>query len=170
MRPLDVNLLHKRLARSAPGWLLLAAMGGIAAADQSVRIIELRASLRAVADQAYAQSARAADAARPLSGSHAAPPAYLDDARAVAALAAFDLEAALKAVESLREPGLRVAAAVIDARERRVRLDIEVSDTAQIAVALATLNAGAPTPPWRLVQAQAGGTGQAVRVTLEMRP
>ena len=169
MTPLPINLVLKRRAESAPWWLLLAALGGLAAADQSFRIIELRARLRAAVDQAYARSARAADAALSRSESNATPPAYLEDARAVAALAAFDVATALKAVESLREPGLRVAAALIDARERRVRVDIEVSDTAQIAKALSTLNAGEPSSPWRLVQAQTGGAGQPMRATLEMR-
>ncbi len=174
MKPLPINLLpkkHRQAALRVPNWLwmFLAALGTVAAVHQGLRIIELRAQLRAAAEQAYGTSARAPANAPPPSAPNATPPPYLDDAKAIAALAAFDVAGALKAMESLREPGLRVVSAVIDAKERRARIDIEVSDLAQIARALDTLNAGEPTPLWRLMQAQAGAGGQSARATLETR-
>lgn len=173
MRPLAINLLHRRRAGWLswgpwwPRWLLLAALGCGVAADQALRIVALRGQLRAVAKQAYALPELSAPVEP--AASAARPPIDLDDARVVAAMAAFDVAGALKALESLREPGLRVASAVIDARERRIRVDIEVSDVAQVGAALSALNAGEPAPAWRLVQAQAAATGQPARATLEMR-
>lgn len=201
MRPLPINLLPESSVQPGPMqrrlrwlWPVLAALGVAAFGHQALRVIELRAQLRDLADQAYARSAaaappagQAAPGAAPTAGQlapgaaptagqfppgsvpTAAAPPYLDDARAIAALAAFDVAGALKALESLREPGLRVASAVIDAKERRARIDIEVSDLAQIARALETLNQGEPQPLWRLLQAQAGAAGQPARATLEMR-
>ena len=190
MRPLPINLLPESSVQPGPMqrrlrwlWPVLAALGVAAFGHQALRVIELRAQLRDLADQAYARSVaaappvgQAAQGAAPTAGQFppgsvptAAAPPYLDDARAIAALAAFDVAGVLKALESLREPGLRVASAVIDAKERRARIDIEVSDLAQIARALETLNQGEPLPLWRLVQAQAGAAGQSARASLEMR-
>ena len=176
MKPLAINLLPELSGsrQSWPGqrpwlWLMFAALGVAAAGHQLLRVIELRAQLRAASEQSYALAAQQASAAPSTPATPSTPAPYLDDARSIAAMAAFDVAGVLKALESLREPGLRVVSAVIDAKERRVRIDVEVSDLAPIARALETLNQGEPQPLWRLLQAQAGAAGQPARATLEMR-
>jgi hypothetical protein len=87
---------------------------------------------------------------------------YGRDAAAVAKLASFPLDRVLRTLEATRVQGIKLSALDI-AGDGLVKADLEFTDHEMLMRYLEELNAGEPTPRWRLVQAQSGigGAGTA---------
>lgn len=114
------------------------------------------ARLKTAALQAGLDRARAVTAAR--GASAAVPPTFAVDARRWMALSSFDSGGVLRSVESAQVAGAKLVSLEIDARDRRVQLEVEVTSADVATAYLQALNAGSDRPLWALtrLQAQAG--------------
>jgi hypothetical protein len=86
-------------------------------------------------------------------------PAYQRDAEAIVRMAAFDSAGALRAIEAVQIPGVRVTALELAAAEGTVRVELELTDPDVLLRYVAQLNAGEPTPRWSIVRSQGAGPG-----------
>jgi len=171
MKPVHVNFVPPR--RWPARWmnavsvllLLVAAHQGWQAWEsyqQLKRTQALIAQVRAQAEQmALQQRERAAknvesDAAR-------------RERELAARLAAFPLDQVFASVESAQVSGVVVTLLDIDAAEGTVRLEVEFVDLDALLKYVSALNAGEPTPRWRLWSTRAGQQGQPGKGALNGR-
>lgn len=165
MRPLKVDLLPSR-PRSMIVPILLTLAGAAVAAYQWLEVRHLDRQLHIATARAYSDQA-SKSRSKVASPEKVEAMPYLDDARMVVALAAFDWAGNLKALESIREPGVKVTSAIFDAQERSIRIEVEFMSAGQIKAVLSGLNAGQPTTPWRLVRAQHETAGKPATASIE---
>ena len=85
------------------------------------------------------------------------------------ALARVDGTGVLRAVESAQVTGVKVIAIDVDAENRRVELEAEVTSAEVAASYLQALNAGADRPAWALVRLQAQGLTESALFRGQLR-
>lgn len=122
---------------------------------------------RTEALQERLDATRATDAARAASAAEAPP--YAADAQRWMALARVDGTGVLRAVESAQVTGVKVIAIDVDAENRRVELEAEVTSAEVAASYLQALNAGADRPAWALVRLQAQGLTESALFRGQLR-
>jgi hypothetical protein len=170
MRSLQVEFAPRGVALRRLGWAaaaLLWSVAGVMAwqafhARQAVREVEReRDQLRAELSALQASAAR-------LAQPKPAPP-YLRDAQQLVQMAQFDSAGVLRAIETVRVPGVRVTALELSAVDATARLELEVSVPDALLRYVGELNAGEPTPRWVIVRSQAAGPGGMMSASLEAR-
>jgi hypothetical protein len=77
----------------------------------------------------------------------------------------FPLDQVLRSLENTRIPGVRLVSLDIDAAEGRVQVDLEFAADDSLLQYLDVINAGEPSPRWKLVQAKWREPGGATAST-----
>jgi hypothetical protein len=165
MRPIEIELLPSKRPSVAVASLFF--LAGLATATyQWLEVRTLDRQLQAAATRAYLDEAASSKVVAGVPA-RTGPPAYLEDARTVVAMAAFDWGGHLKALEAIREPGVRVNSATVDAQARSIVIEVELTSASQTKSVLSALNAGQSIDQWRLVRAQSGAAGKPATASIE---
>ncbi|MCI4429563.1 MAG: hypothetical protein JHC40_10405 [Burkholderiales bacterium] len=170
MRPLRVEFAPKPSASSWL-WVGIGVATLVVAAVQAWHLKDLQTQHRAVAEEANQLSsqlqARSVAPAVPDSQSNSIP-AYAEDARAVARMAAFDIDSLLSEIEAVRISGVRVLSVELSAQERVVRVELELNEPSLSLRYLEAINVSEPHPRWQLVRSETT-TGAALTSAMIQR-
>ncbi len=104
-----------------------------------------------------------------MEGLPGAPPvnvAHYEGAQALASMANCDADAALRAMEALQAPGVRLAAISLATSDCGARVELELTRLEQLGEVLQQLNAGEPVARWQIEQVQAEPSGRPNLATL----
>jgi len=159
MRRLDVDLLDRPDPVRRAGWaavlvgaacLALAAWHAQVQHGRLAREAATNAQLRERLDQLHAR--------RAATEKEAVNPFARQDEE-LARLAAFDLDGVFASAESAQVSGVRALSIEMSPADGSARLQVEASAVPSVLDYVDALNAGLPTPAWRIARVDGAGSG-----------
>lgn len=167
MRALDVNLLPTRAARSSArreSVLIVMTLASILTAGIQCAVAWTRLTEAAQLRSVVALPARPGVLATP--GQPLTQRSDVENARRLAAAAAFDVGQALGHLEAIREPGAHLRLLEINAVEGTLHVHFELQDAAAMRVIVDNVVASSNGLQWALQEFEAPRSGQPGLVRL----